>query len=133
MRKSYQGSKNSAKKHKTLQTRVELKKYKVKAQLVIKQSKKKSWQEYVSRINSSTQISQVWTKNRKMNGFSSKITIRGIKHNGWYYSSPSDIANIPGQTNQDIHQLQSSHVIFLIIRHKSNKPPSVLKIYSTTQ
>ncbi|XP_057660735.1 uncharacterized protein LOC130896571 [Diorhabda carinulata] len=92
---------NKYRKHKTLQNRVELKKYKAKAQLVIKQSKKKSWQEYVSGINSSTPINQVWTKIRKMNGHSSKSTIRSIKHNDRYYSSTIDIANILGQSYQE--------------------------------
>ncbi|XP_056635929.1 uncharacterized protein LOC130444674 [Diorhabda sublineata] len=92
---------NKYRKHKTLQNRVELKKYKAKAQLVIKQSKKKSWQEYVSGINSSTPINKVWTKIRKMNGHSSKSTIRSIKHNDRYYSSTIDIANILGQSYQE--------------------------------
>jgi len=63
------------------------------ARRVVKDSKRKSWRDYVSRLNDRTSVKKTWDMVRKISG---KNSIRSIKHlnvNGVNISDTKDIAN----------------------------------------
>jgi len=53
---------NSYKKHKTLENFIQLKKLRAQAKFLIKKSKKHSWKEFTSSINSKTNSHKIWNK-----------------------------------------------------------------------
>ncbi|XP_072394956.1 uncharacterized protein [Diabrotica undecimpunctata] len=64
-----------------------------KTQLIIKQAKKASWSKYVSEINTSTPVSEVWKKIRKISGLKYTPMISKLKVDNRISTSPQEIAN----------------------------------------
>ena len=69
-----------------------------KARRTVKSTKRKSWQSFVSKINSRTSIKKVWTMVRKITGKPSASPIRHLKINNVEVSDFPDSANTIAQT-----------------------------------
>ena len=82
-------------------TRENLSKFKIaraKARRTIKQSKRRSWRQFVSRLNSRSPVKKTWDMIRKING---KISYQNISHlntDDDILSSKADIANTLAET-----------------------------------
>ena len=64
------------------------------ARKTIKQNKRKSWHEYVSKLNVKTPTKKVWKMIRKISGKQSNTTIHHLKNNdGTKITERVDIAN----------------------------------------
>lgn len=70
---------NVLKKHNTEENLIEFKRLRAKTRYIMKQSKKKSWREFVNKIDSSTSTSEVWSKIRKINGTSTNYHIMSLE------------------------------------------------------
>ena len=64
-----------------------------KARIDIRQSKKTSWRNYVSKMNSQTSVKSVWNRIRKIKGKESSNTIRHLSANDRDVTSHRDIVN----------------------------------------
>ena len=77
------------------------------ARKVIKESKMKSWHEYVSTLNVKTQAKKVWEMIRKISGKQSNTTIHHLENNdGTKITERVDIAN---RLVQEISKKSSSN------------------------
>ena len=77
------------------------------ARKVIKESKKKSWHEYVSKLNVKNQVKKVWEMIRKISGKQSNTTIHHLENNdGTKITERVDIAN---RLAQEIRNNSSSN------------------------
>lgn len=82
---------NKLKKHNTLENRLEFNRLRARSRSIIKTSKRESWANYVSSINSETPLTQVWDKVRKIKGISTQRTIISLKTEDRIVSSSEDI------------------------------------------
>ena len=89
----------------------------------IRQSKRSSWRNYVSRLNSHTSVKSVWNMIRKIKGKESSNTIRHLSVNDATVTSHRDIAN----TLADNFSYNSSSDFctdsFLTVKNKAEKQP----------
>ena len=69
------------------------KNFRVKARRTIRESKRKSWKQYVSRLNSRTSVKKVWDMVRKIQGKGKSASINHLKKNNDNTTSKKDIAN----------------------------------------
>lgn len=97
---------NRYKKHKTLENLLTFKQLRAKTRYIIKKSKKDSWTKYVSSINSSTPLSTVWNKIKKIKGTNPYQGINVLIHEGNTISSKKEIA----ETLADVFHENSSNI-----------------------
>jgi len=94
-----------------------------KARREIRQSKRSSWRNYVSKLNSQTSVKSVWNRIRKIKGKESNNTIRHLSVNDANVTSHRDIAN----TLADNFSYNSSTAFctdaFLSVKNKAEKKP----------
>ena len=67
--------------------------FRAKARRTIRESKRKSWKQYVSRLNSRTSIKKVWDIVRKIQGKGKSTSVNHLKKNNDNITSKKDIAN----------------------------------------
>ena len=67
--------------------------FRAKASRTIRESKRKSWKQYVSRLNSRTSIKKVWDMVRKIQGKGKSTSVNHLKKNNDNITSKKDIAN----------------------------------------
>ena len=67
--------------------------FRAKARRTIRESKRKSWKQYVFRLNSRTSIKKVWGMVRKIQGKGEPTSINHLKKNNDNITSKKDIAN----------------------------------------
>ena len=67
--------------------------FRAKARRTIRESKRKFWKQYVSRLNSRTSIKKVWDMVRKIQGKGKSTSVNHIKKNNDNITSKKDIAN----------------------------------------
>ena len=67
--------------------------FRAKARRTIRESKRKSWKQYVSRLNSRTSIKKVWDMVRKIQGKGKSTSVNHLKKNNDNITSKKDIAN----------------------------------------
>ena len=67
--------------------------FRAKARRTIRESKRKSWKKYVSRLNSRTSIKKVWDMVRKIQGKGKSAAVNHLKKNNDNITSKKDIAN----------------------------------------
>ena len=67
--------------------------FRAKACRTIRESKRKSWKQYVSRLNSRTSIKKVWDMVRKIQGKGKSTSVNHLKKNNDNITSKKDIAN----------------------------------------
>ena len=68
-----------------------------KARQVIRANKKKSWHEYVSKLNARTSMKKCWDMVRKIKGKGGSLSVKHIEKNGKKITQPRDIANTIGE------------------------------------
>jgi len=94
-----------------------------KARREIRQSKKSSWRNYVSKLNSQTSCKSVWNRIRKIKGKESNNTIRHLSVSDTNVTSKRDIANALA----DNFSYNSSSAFctdsFLSVKNKAEKQP----------
>ena len=88
---------NTYKRENTLRNRIEFKKQKSIAKRIVKDSKKKSWLNYLETINHQTPNKELWKKIKAIEG-RPYAPITTLKENGKILNNTSDIANILGQS-----------------------------------
>ena len=69
-----------------------------KARRTIKQSKRASWRQYVSRLNSRSSVKQTWDMIRKINGKSSSLNVGHLNVGDVVVTSKADIADFLADT-----------------------------------
>lgn len=79
--KASKQSLNKYKRYKTPENCIEYKKKRAFARLTIKHNKRRSWHQYVQKINSSTPITNVWKKIKSIAGKSSHMEIAALQKN----------------------------------------------------
>ena len=67
--------------------------FRAKARRTIRDSKRKSWKQYVSKLNSRTSIKKVWDMVRKIQGKGKSASMNHLKKNNTHVTSKKDIAN----------------------------------------
>ena len=67
--------------------------FRAKARRTIRESERKSWKQYVSRLNSRTSIKKVWDMVRKIQGKGKSASANHLKKNNDYITSKKVIAN----------------------------------------
>ena len=67
--------------------------FRAKARRTIKESKKKSWKQYVSKLNSRTSIKKVWDMVRKIQGKRKSSSLGHLNVNNKQVTSKKDISN----------------------------------------
>ena len=73
--------------------------FRAKARRTVRQAKKKSWESYVSKLNSRTSIKNVWNMVRKITGKNKSSTIKHLKKSNLDTATePKDIANCLADT-----------------------------------
>ena len=82
-------------------TQENLSKFKIaraKARRTIKQSKRASWRQYVSRLNSRSSVKKTWDMIRKINGKNSSLNIGHLNVGDYVVASKADIADVLADT-----------------------------------
>ena len=82
-------------------TQENLSKFKIaraKARRTIKQSKRASWRQYVSRLNSRSSVKKTWDMIRKINGKNSSFNIGHLNVGDYVVASKADIADVLADT-----------------------------------
>jgi hypothetical protein len=90
----------SIKKKKTVENFIQLKKLRAQTKFLIKKSKKNSWKEFTSSINSKTNSSKIWNKIHSLKGLNRNQEIHISDEQGTT-SSPEDVAEKIGAYFQD--------------------------------
>ena len=67
--------------------------FRAKARRTIRDSKRKSWKQYVSKLNSQTSIKKVWDMVRKIQDKGKSASVNHLKKNNTHVTSKKDIAN----------------------------------------
>ena len=73
--------------------------FRTKARRTIRKSKRKSWKQYVSRLNSLTSIKKVWGMVRKIQGKGKPASFNHLRKNNDNITSKKDIANTLSSEN----------------------------------
>ena len=69
-----------------------------KARRVIKQAKRSSWKDFISKINARTPMTTIWNMIKKINGKNQSMKYSNIKVDDKIYESKEQVANILGRT-----------------------------------
>ena len=80
--------------HPTQENFINYKKAQAEAKGIIKEAKRKSWREYISKINRNTTPADVWNTVRVIKGKRTKVGARYLRVGGRMIVNPRDIANI---------------------------------------
>ena len=100
----------------------EYKKCRANAHKVIKENKRKSWHEYVSKLNVKTPAKKVWEMIRKINGKQSNTTIHHLENNdGTKIIERVDIANRLAQEISKNFSSNKYHTQFQKYQEKAEK------------
>ena len=71
---------------------IDYKRLKAKARQIYNSAQKKSWQEYVSKINSETSVTQIWKRVNKLRGKHKGSHVPSLRYNGDILNEPSRVA-----------------------------------------
>lgn len=85
---------NKLKRHNNLENLLNFKQLRARARYIIKQSKKRSWEEYTSSVTSSTNLSEVWNKVRRIKGVSTSSKIISLLDDNKTITTDSSIAEV---------------------------------------
>jgi ribonuclease HI len=95
---------------------IEYKRFRAISRRIIRQARRKSWQNYISSINVNTPVSIVWKRVKKMHKKFSAPRFPILFNNGIYSSTPEETSNIFGSSFAKISSEESFPASFL--RHK---------------
>ena len=93
--------KDSLKRFKQYPTKTNLNACKIlraKARRIIKQAKRSSWKDFISKINTRSPMTTIWNTIKKINGKNQNMKYSHIKVDDKIYESKEEIANILGRT-----------------------------------
>lgn len=76
----------------TPENKIAFKKLRARARYILKKSKKESWTQYISSINTTTPTSEVWNKIRKIKGSNSTYKITSLLQDNTIITNDIDIA-----------------------------------------
>lgn len=107
------------KKHNTEENRLTYKRLETHTKYIVKKSKKESWQNFCSTINSQTTTSELWQKIKRMKGHRTFTGITAITHKNKYLVSDRDIAGALADHYEQISSNGSLDAAFL--KYKTNK------------
>jgi hypothetical protein len=107
------------KRNPTIENIINFKKARAKKRFTLKQSKKESWQAYVSTITSSTPIRDVWSKVGKIRGVSRNALIRVTNENGDVASTNEEAAELLATQFQNSSSSSNYDDRFLSIKAES--------------
>jgi ribonuclease HI/endonuclease/exonuclease/phosphatase family metal-dependent hydrolase len=107
------------KRNPTIENIINFKKARAKKRFTLKQSKKESWQAYVSTITSSTPIRDVWSKVGKIRGVSRNALIRVTNENGDVASTNEEAAELLATQFQNSSSSSNYDDRFLSIKVES--------------
>jgi len=94
-----------------------------KTRLIMKSTKRQSWQSFVSKINNRTPLKKVWSMIRKTSGKHSAQKINHLHVNGAEVTDVSDIVNTLGETFSD--NSSSDHCSTSFKSYKQNAEKSI--------
>lgn len=92
---------NRFKKQKTENNSIEFKRLRAKARYIVKQSKRQAWADFVSTIDSSTPLTTVWKKVKKVSGSTPYNSIYFLEQNDNIYHSKQEMSDILASTYQE--------------------------------
>jgi hypothetical protein len=107
------------KRNPTIENIINFKKARAKKRFTLKQSKKESWQAYVTTITSSTPIRDVWSKVGKIRGVSRNALIRVTNENGDVVSTNEEAAELLATQFQNSSSSSNYDDRFLSIKAES--------------
>jgi exonuclease III len=81
----------------TPENKLQFQKARAYARYIVKQNKKLSWQNFVSKLNNRTTSKKVWDMIRKIKGNPSPLTIKHLQYNNIMVTQPEDICNVLAQ------------------------------------
>ena len=99
---------------------INFKKNRARAKYLIKQAKKRSWEEYISTISYSTPSTEVWGKINKIKG-SQNFSVRPLHFNNNVVSNPYELSNIFAQHFSNISSSQNFDPRFRSIKNASEQ------------
>lgn len=85
---------NRLKRHNSNENLMIFKQYRARARYIVKKSKKESWISYVSTINSTTPLSQIWRKVKTMRSCSTSSRIPYLKIDGNVLTADDDLLEV---------------------------------------
>ena len=88
---------------------------------IIKEINKKSWQNYVSQLGSSTRTNTVWTMMRKISRKSQPTTLKHLTKNKMEATTKEDIADTLTGTFSANSSIYNSNPHFLIFKNNAEK------------
>ena len=105
------------------------------ARQIIRNNKKKSWQDYVSKLNTRSSMKKCWDMVRKISGKGGARKVKHIIKNGNSMTDPKDIANTLGETisqNSSVtnYSPKFQHIQNRTERHKLRFPSDNLEAYN---
>jgi ribonuclease HI len=100
-----------------------------KARRTIRQCKRDSWRQYISKLNTRTPIKKVWQMVKRISGKPQPHTISHLQVNGVTIDQPQDIANSLASTVS--HNSSSDHYTPTFQRYKSRAEKTLLKFQSS--
>ena len=95
--------------------------FRAKARGTIRDSKRKSWKQYVSKLNSRTSIKKVWDMVRKIQGKGKSASVNHLKKNNTHVTSKKDIANTLADNFSEKSSSENYSVKFRKIKDQQEK------------
>ena len=92
-----------------------------KARRTIKQSKRMSWRQYVSRLNSRSSVKKTWEMIRKMNGKNSSLIVGHLNVGNDVVTSKADIADVLADTFAEKSSSSNYSIAFQNLQNSKEK------------
>ena len=92
-----------------------------KTRKIIKESKKKIWQNYVNRLDSSTRTNTIWMMIRKISGKSQPTALKHPRKNKTETTTKKDVADTLAETFSVNFSINNSNPHFLTFKNNANK------------
>lgn len=113
---------NRFKHHPNIENLIEFKKHRAKAKRIIKDAKRKSWENYASSININTSSQEMWNKINRIKSRPSRI-IAGISQNNNWITNTEEITNTFASHFSNVSSSNSYSEIFLSHKNQQEKRP----------
>lgn len=118
---------NKYKRHPTLENLLTFKNLRAKARYTVKHSKKESWKQYISTINTSSSTSEVWNKIKRIGGTKTYTAINSLTYEGRIISTNEDIANALAKTYEKYSSNSNYDKTFCHLKQQEeNKTPIII-------
>lgn len=107
----------------TMANLITFRRMRARARYLIRESKKTTWEKYVSSMTAHTPSSQVWTKLRRISGLPTSLSIPGVSINGDIITDHLAIANSIGSHFSDVSCSGSYDPTFLTLKREAETHP----------